>query len=97
MYEDPGGGGADEAEKPCLSEARLIPTEITFVGVLYACSHCGMVDEGFNYFRMMKEETQELHQWLDIIPNGSDLMNLVGMDPRTPEVQRSDAVAGMSE
>ncbi|KAM0963899.1 hypothetical protein EV1_022696 [Malus domestica] len=56
MYEDPGGGGADEAEKPCLSEARLIPTEITFVGVLYACSHCGMVDEGFNYFRMMKEE-----------------------------------------
>lgn len=33
-----------------------MPTEITFVGVLYACSHCGMVDEGFNYFRMMKEE-----------------------------------------
>ncbi|XP_004295634.1 PREDICTED: pentatricopeptide repeat-containing protein At4g21065 [Fragaria vesca subsp. vesca] len=34
----------------------LVPTEITFVGVLYAFSHCGMVDEGFEYFRMMKEE-----------------------------------------
>ncbi|GLU10187.1 hypothetical protein SLE2022_270070 [Rubroshorea leprosula] len=34
----------------------MVPSEITFVGVLYACSHCGMVDEGFNYFRRMKEE-----------------------------------------
>ena len=25
----------------------LVPSEITFVGVLYACSHCGMLDEGF--------------------------------------------------
>ncbi|GFQ04079.1 pentatricopeptide repeat-containing protein at4g21065 [Phtheirospermum japonicum] len=35
---------------------RLVPTEITFVGVLYACSHCGMVDEGFAYFDRMKME-----------------------------------------
>ncbi|XP_020237020.1 pentatricopeptide repeat-containing protein At4g21065 [Cajanus cajan] len=34
----------------------LVPSEITFVGVLYACSHCGMLDEGFGYFRRMKEE-----------------------------------------
>ncbi|QCD76960.1 pentatricopeptide repeat-containing protein At4g21065 [Vigna unguiculata] len=34
----------------------LVPSEITFVGVLYACSHCGMLDEGFNYFRRMEEE-----------------------------------------
>lgn len=34
----------------------LVPSEVTFVGVLYACSHCGMVDEGFNYFMRMKEE-----------------------------------------
>ncbi|CAH9089816.1 unnamed protein product [Cuscuta epithymum] len=32
------------------------PTEITFVGVLYACSHCGMVDEGFSYFDRMQKE-----------------------------------------
>ncbi|GMH01451.1 hypothetical protein Nepgr_003290 [Nepenthes gracilis] len=34
----------------------LAPTDITFVGVLYACSHCGMVDEGFDYLNMMKEK-----------------------------------------
>lgn len=39
-----------------MERERLVPTEITFVGVLYACSHCGMVDDGFEYFRRMKEE-----------------------------------------
>lgn len=35
---------------------RFPPSEITFVGVLYACSHCGMVNEGFTYFERMKDE-----------------------------------------
>ncbi|KAL0303623.1 UNVERIFIED_CONTAM: Pentatricopeptide repeat-containing protein [Sesamum radiatum] len=35
---------------------RLVPSEITFVGVLYACSHCGLVDEGFAYFDRMTKE-----------------------------------------
>lgn len=39
-----------------LERKRLTPSEITFVGVLYACSHCGMVDEGFAYFKRMKQE-----------------------------------------
>ncbi|XP_071720462.1 pentatricopeptide repeat-containing protein At4g21065 [Rutidosis leptorrhynchoides] len=39
-----------------LERKQLKPSEITFVGVLYACSHCGMVDEGFTYFKRMKEE-----------------------------------------
>lgn len=39
-----------------LERRGLMPSEITFVGVLYACSHCGMVDEGFDYFRRMKVE-----------------------------------------
>lgn len=39
-----------------LERERLVPSDITFVGVLYACSHCGMVDEGFNYFRRMEEK-----------------------------------------
>ncbi|GAB2279855.1 hypothetical protein Dimus_014493 [Dionaea muscipula] len=34
----------------------LVPSDITFVGVLYACSHCGMVDEGFKYLKMMEEK-----------------------------------------
>ncbi|XP_072951591.1 pentatricopeptide repeat-containing protein At4g21065 [Typha angustifolia] len=39
-----------------MEEERLVPTEITLVGVLYACSHCGLVDDGFRYFDRMREE-----------------------------------------
>ncbi|KAE9591367.1 putative tetratricopeptide-like helical domain, DYW domain-containing protein [Lupinus albus] len=39
-----------------MERQKIFPSEITFVGVLYACSHCGMLDEGFNYFRRMKKE-----------------------------------------
>ncbi|KAG6639277.1 hypothetical protein CIPAW_10G087900 [Carya illinoinensis] len=39
-----------------LEKEGFVPTAVTFVGVLYACSHCGMVDEGFNYFERMKKE-----------------------------------------
>ncbi|KAL2557979.1 Pentatricopeptide repeat-containing protein [Forsythia ovata] len=39
-----------------LERKGLVPSEITFVGVLYACSHCGMVDEGFAYFERMTNE-----------------------------------------
>ncbi|EPS63069.1 hypothetical protein M569_11717 [Genlisea aurea] len=39
-----------------MERRRMTPTEITFVGVLYACSHCGMVDQGFEYFERMKAE-----------------------------------------
>ncbi|XP_031505054.1 pentatricopeptide repeat-containing protein At4g21065 [Nymphaea colorata] len=34
---------------------RLTPTDITFVGVLCACSHAGLVAEGFGYFEKMKQ------------------------------------------
>lgn len=39
-----------------MENEGLRPTEITLVGVLYACSHCGLVDEGFRYFARMKQE-----------------------------------------
>ncbi|KAK1413180.1 hypothetical protein QVD17_34951 [Tagetes erecta] len=32
------------------------PNKVTFVGVLSACSHAGMVDEALSYFQMMKNE-----------------------------------------
>ncbi|XP_076899555.1 pentatricopeptide repeat-containing protein At3g49170, chloroplastic-like [Bidens hawaiensis] len=32
------------------------PNKVTFVGVLSACSHAGMVDEGLRYFEMMEHE-----------------------------------------
>lgn len=39
-----------------MEKRRLVPSEITFVGVLYACSHCGMVEEGSAYFEKMTRE-----------------------------------------
>lgn len=36
--------------------AGVRPNKITFVAVLSACSHAGMVDEGLAYFKMMKNE-----------------------------------------
>ncbi|KAB5515740.1 hypothetical protein DKX38_026388 [Salix brachista] len=44
-----------------MEREGLVPSEITFVGVLYACSHCGIVNEGFEYFMRMKEQ-------YDIVP-----------------------------
>ncbi|XP_058083482.1 pentatricopeptide repeat-containing protein At2g02980, chloroplastic-like [Magnolia sinica] len=34
--------------------AGIRPDEITFLGVLYACSHTGLVDEGRQYFNSMR-------------------------------------------
>ncbi|XP_016451057.1 pentatricopeptide repeat-containing protein At4g21065-like [Nicotiana tabacum] len=39
-----------------MERKGFVPTEITFVGVLYACSHCGLVDKGFAYFERMQKE-----------------------------------------
>ncbi|XP_009627280.1 putative pentatricopeptide repeat-containing protein At3g47840 [Nicotiana tomentosiformis] len=36
--------------------AGLRPDSVTFIGVLSACSHAGLVDLGFQYFKLMKEE-----------------------------------------
>ncbi|KAG7020981.1 putative pentatricopeptide repeat-containing protein, partial [Cucurbita argyrosperma subsp. argyrosperma] len=33
----------------------IIPNEVTFIGVLTACSHAGLLDEGRLYFNMMKD------------------------------------------
>lgn len=33
------------------------PNHITFVGVLSACSHSGLVEEGYQYFKLIKEPT----------------------------------------
>ncbi|OVA00255.1 Pentatricopeptide repeat [Macleaya cordata] len=38
----------------CMREARVRPNNVTFIGVLSACVHGGMVEEGKHYFDMMK-------------------------------------------
>lgn len=39
-----------------MQRTRIRPNEITFVGVLAACSHAGKVDEGYRYFDLMRSK-----------------------------------------
>lgn len=39
-----------------MLKENIRPNEITFVGVLSACSHAGLVEEGHTYFKSMQEE-----------------------------------------
>ncbi|KAK9096065.1 hypothetical protein Sjap_021562 [Stephania japonica] len=39
-----------------MQEAGFVPDGVTFVVVLYACSHSGMVDRGIKYFQSMQKE-----------------------------------------
>lgn len=36
--------------------ARVLPTDITFTGVLSACNHCGLVEEAQKWFTGMKDD-----------------------------------------
>ncbi|XP_057957996.1 pentatricopeptide repeat-containing protein At5g16860 [Malania oleifera] len=39
-----------------MRRAGLVPDGVTFLVVLYACSHSGMVDQGIKYFQNMSKE-----------------------------------------
>ncbi|MQL83552.1 hypothetical protein Taro_016045 [Colocasia esculenta] len=39
-----------------MLDKNIRPNEISFVGLLSACSHAGLIGEGYKYFRLMKEE-----------------------------------------
>lgn len=39
-----------------MRSAGILPTDITFIGVLSACDHCGLVEEGRKWFYAMKQD-----------------------------------------
>ncbi|VVB12553.1 unnamed protein product [Arabis nemorensis] len=39
-----------------MRQADIEPDEISFVSLLYACSHSGLVDEGWRFFNIMRHE-----------------------------------------
>lgn len=38
--------------------AGIEPDEVSFISILYACSHSGLLDEGWKFFNIMKRECQ---------------------------------------
>ncbi|KAJ0788015.1 putative tetratricopeptide-like helical domain superfamily, DYW domain-containing protein [Helianthus annuus] len=41
---------------PLMSKNRIKPNNVTFVSLLYACSHSGLVEDGLNIFSLMQEK-----------------------------------------
>ncbi|KAG8069772.1 hypothetical protein GUJ93_ZPchr0006g41435 [Zizania palustris] len=39
-----------------MESTGVIPNEVTFVGLLNACSHAGLVDEGWKFFKSMSQD-----------------------------------------
>ncbi|KAL5547156.1 hypothetical protein UlMin_006843 [Ulmus minor] len=39
-----------------MKEQRVLPSHVTYVSVLSACSHAGLVNEGLDYFESMRNE-----------------------------------------
>ncbi|KAG9443614.1 hypothetical protein H6P81_014954 [Aristolochia fimbriata] len=58
------------------------PNHVTFVGVLSACSHVGLVEEGLNYFKSMSQEH-------DIIPRAEHYACVVDVLGRSGLLDRA--------
>ncbi|XP_068649276.1 pentatricopeptide repeat-containing protein At5g48910-like [Aristolochia californica] len=63
---------------------RVKPTDVTFVGVLKACSHGGMVDEGVKYFK----EMEEVHGIKPTMELYGCMVDLLGRAGRLEEAER---------
>ncbi|KAG2627233.1 hypothetical protein PVAP13_3KG122513 [Panicum virgatum] len=70
-------------------EGRVRPNGITFVGLLSACSHAGLLDEGLRYFDRMKDA-------YGVEPGVEHYGCLVDLLGRSGRIQRAlDTVRGM--
>ncbi|KAL6208667.1 hypothetical protein ACLB2K_019614 [Fragaria x ananassa] len=45
-----------------MQDQQIVPDHITFLALLYACSHSGLIDEGKGLFKIMRHEYQ-LEPW----------------------------------
>ncbi|KVI11568.1 pentatricopeptide repeat-containing protein At1g77170, mitochondrial [Cynara cardunculus var. scolymus] len=61
-----------------MQEASVRPNGVTFVGVLSACVHGGLVHEGKRYFNMMKNEYR-IEPWLQHYGCMVDLLSRCGL------------------
>ncbi|KAL0369990.1 UNVERIFIED_CONTAM: Pentatricopeptide repeat-containing protein [Sesamum angustifolium] len=63
---------------------QMKPNNITYVGVLAACSHVGLVEEGLNYFRSMSEQHS-------LVPRQEHYACVVDVSGRAGQVSRARA------
>ncbi|EXB52055.1 hypothetical protein L484_024605 [Morus notabilis] len=68
-----------------MKEAGLEPDSIAFIGVLTACSHAGLVTEGWNFFKSMRSDYD-----LDVTVNHYACM--VDLLARNEQVQEAESL-----
>ncbi|XP_022945503.1 pentatricopeptide repeat-containing protein At1g77170, mitochondrial-like isoform X1 [Cucurbita moschata] len=68
----------------CMREAGVPPNNVTFIGVLSACVHGGMVKEGRHYFEMMKS----VYGYKPQLPHYGCMVDLLGKAGLLEEARR---------
>ncbi|KAM7279506.1 hypothetical protein ACFE04_006640 [Oxalis oulophora] len=90
-------GQAFEALK-LFDEMDIRPDEITFLAVLSACSHAGMVDRGFYYFNQMilkysmKPKIEHYSCLIDLLGRAGKLREAYEIYQNTPEISGDSGV-----
>ena len=68
-----------------MEMAGVRPNEVTFVGVLSACSHAGLVDEGRDYFSCMSKD-------YGIVPTMEHFGCMVGLLGRAGQLDEAECI-----
>ncbi|XP_061989017.1 putative pentatricopeptide repeat-containing protein At5g52630 [Rosa rugosa] len=81
-----------------MESTGMKPNFITFLCVLYACSHAGLVEKGHHYFRLMKEygiEPGEMHyaSLVDLLGRAGKLQDAVKIIEGMP-IEPTESVWG---
>ncbi|XP_010685821.2 pentatricopeptide repeat-containing protein At2g41080 [Beta vulgaris subsp. vulgaris] len=71
-----------------MERQGLVANEVTFLSLLYACSHCGLKDEGLKYFDLMVER-YGLKPWLEHYTCVVDLLGRTGCLEQAENLIRS--------
>ncbi|PIA53774.1 hypothetical protein AQUCO_00900388v1 [Aquilegia coerulea] len=76
---------AIEVFQELLNVPNLEPNDITFLGILSACSHSGLVVEGHRYFNMIKEPTVNHYAcFIDLLSRSGCLEEAVNLIEEMP-------------
>ncbi|KAF3781213.1 Pentatricopeptide repeat-containing protein [Nymphaea thermarum] len=73
-----------------MKESGELPNEITFLSVLTACSHAGLVDEGFNFYKSMIRE----HNISPNVKHSACIVDLLGRAGKLTEAEQFISTSG---
>lgn len=82
-----------------MTREGFAPNKVTFLGILSACSHAGLVDEGIRYFyRMQRDygvipEIEHYGCMVDLLGRGGRLMEAFGLAHNMP-FEPNDKICG---